>query len=135
MTLIEINWKPTDRQLRQFGCICLVALPLVAWLWGGGPRLIVGLAVAGGLLAAAGWAWPQVLRPVFLALSLMATPIGLLLGELAMLLIYFGVFLPIGLVFRVIGRDALGRRFEPEASSYWQPKKQPRDVASYYRQS
>jgi hypothetical protein len=56
-------------------------------------------------------------------------------GELAMLLIYFGVFLPIGLLFRAAGRDALQRRFDPSQNSYWQAKKQPHDIASYFRQS
>jgi hypothetical protein len=56
-------------------------------------------------------------------------------GELAMLLIYFGVFLPIGLLFRTAGRDALQRGFDRNRKSYWQVKKQPRDGASYFRQS
>ena len=40
MKLIEINWQPTDRQLRQFGVICLVALPALGWLWGGGTTIV-----------------------------------------------------------------------------------------------
>ena len=35
MKLVEINWNPTDRQLRQFGMIALVALPALGWLWSG----------------------------------------------------------------------------------------------------
>ena len=27
MSLVELNLKPSDRQLRQFGAICIVALP------------------------------------------------------------------------------------------------------------
>ena len=29
MSLIEINWSPSLKQLRQFGVLCLVALPLL----------------------------------------------------------------------------------------------------------
>ena len=57
------------------------------------------------------------------------------LFSLAMLMIYFGVFLPIGLAFRALGRDALQRDFDYNRRSYWEVKKQPRDIASYYRQS
>jgi hypothetical protein len=37
-------------------------------------------------------------------------------------------------LFRVMGRDALQRRIDRDAKSYWQPKAQPRDAGSYYRQ-
>ena len=67
---------------------------------------------------------------------LVAAPIGMVVGEVAMLFIYLGIFLPIGIVFRVWGRDRLKRK-KPTGSvaSYWQEKEQPRTVASYYRQS
>lgn len=135
MRLIEINWTPTARQLRQFGLICAVALPLLAWLWGGGLWLIGAFLAAGGLLGCIGLWQPNRLRGIFLAMSIVATPIGLVIGELALLCIYFGVFLPIGLAFRILGRDALQRTIDRGRESYWEAKKQPRDAASYYRQS
>ena len=135
MKLVEINWTPSDRQLRQFGVICLVALPLVAWLWGGGTQVIAGTAVAGLVLAIAGWFVPRTIKPIFLLLTIVATPIGMVIGEFAMMAIYFGVFLPIGLIFRLIGRDALQRTIDRDQKTYWQPKEQPKDAASYYRQS
>lgn len=135
MKLIEINWQPTNRQLRQFGVICLIALPTVAWLWGGGTTIVMALALTGLVLAVVGLAAPVMLKPVFLALTILATPIGMLIGELAMLIIYFGIFLPLGLIFRITRRDALQLRLDRSKETYWQAKKQPVDVASYYRQS
>lgn len=135
MKLIEINWQPPDRQLRQFGLICLVALPALGWFWGAGPQLITGLAIAGGVLALAGLVAPRLLKPVFLGLSILVMPIGLVIGELAMMLIYFAVFLPIGLAFRVLKRDALQLKIKRNQSSYWKTKNPPSNVASYYRQS
>ena len=135
MKLIEFNWQPTDRQLRQFGVICLVALPAVGWLWGGGTATVALLGVIGLLLAITGMVLPTVLKPVFLALTIVATPIGMVIGELAMLMIFFGVFLPFGLVFRFVQRDALQLRLDRNRDSYWEAKKQPANTASYYRQS
>ena len=34
-------------------------------------------------------------------------------------LIYFGVFTPVAIVMRALGRDAMCRRFEPARPSYW----------------
>ena len=135
MKLIAINWHPNDRQLRQFGIICLVALPLVGWIWGAGSSTLGVLAGIGLLLAVAGIVKPRILAPLFLGLTLVATPIGMVLGELAMLLIYFTIFLPIGLAFRLLKRDALRLKIDRDTASYWQAKKQPKNMASYYRQS
>jgi hypothetical protein len=33
--------------------------------------------------------------------------------------IFFGVFTPAGIVMRLVGRDAMARRFDPAAKSYW----------------
>ena len=58
-----------------------------------------------------------------------------MIGELAMLVIYFACFLPFGLAFRLLKRDALGLELDRERSSYWEVKKSPTNVASYYHQS
>ena len=110
MKLIEINWNPTDRQLRQFAAICMFAIPFVGWLWNGSAQTVGLLALLGCILAALGIAFPKVIKPVFLALTLVATPIGMAIGELSMLFIYYGVFLPIGLAFRLLRRDAAAER-------------------------
>ena len=134
MSLLPINLNPTDRQLRQFGVVSLVALPLVAWLWTRSPAVIVWCAVAGLLLAVLGWTSPKSLRPVFVAISLLAIPIGIVVGELALIVIYFGLILPMAIAMRILGRDALSRGFLRGEASYWVPRVDRKDVRRYYRQ-
>ncbi len=135
MTLVEINWNPTNRQLRQFGVISLCALPFLGWLWGGGLQLVAVLAVLGLVLALVAAAAPQAMKPVYLALTIAAIPIGMVIGELAMLMIFFGIFFPVGLIFRLLKRDALQLKIDHRASTYWQSKKKADGIRSYYRQS
>jgi hypothetical protein len=135
MKLVSINWHPTQAQLRQFSVIGALLLPLIGWLWGADEFVVKCLVGAGLVIVIAGIAIPAVVKPLFVLLTIATIPIGLVVGELAMLLIYFGVFLPIGLLFRAAGRDALQRRFDNSQKSYWQAKKQPHDIASYFRQS
>ena len=135
MPLVQMNWRPSNRQLRQFGLISLAALPLIGWWWGGGLWVVGGLAAAGACIASLGLIWPRSLRPIFVAFSLISLPIGLVVGELTLMFIFFGVFLPLGLLFRVAGRDALHLRSNRGSESYWQPKPQPAGPATYYRQS
>lgn len=133
MKLVEITWRPRDRQLRQFGLISLVALPLLGWLWGAGTLGCLALAGGGVVLAGIGLLAPQGLRPVFVGLSLITWPIGMVVSEVALLCLFYAVFVPIGLVLQFLGREPLERKFDPQASSYWQPKKRPPNAASYFR--
>jgi hypothetical protein len=131
---IPIQWNPSDRQLRQFGLAALAALPLLGWVWTAGAAAAVLWSAAAGLAVAAfGLLRPGGLRPLFIGLSLAAFPIGMAVSELCLGLLFFCVFLPVGLLFRLLGRDSLARRFDPPAASYWQPKKQPTGAAGYFR--
>jgi hypothetical protein len=137
MRLLEINWNPPDRQLRQFGVVAAVALPLFGWLCTATPGrgfLLSGLAITGLTLAIVGMVRPRLLRPVFVTLCLIALPIGLVVNEIILLVLYGGVFTPMALVFRLTGRDALQRAFDRRAPTYWQPKVQPVTVRQYFRQ-
>ena len=130
----QINWNPSDRQLRQFGLTALLLLPLLTGLWtAGNVALVLGAAALGVIAAALGFLAPRRLKPPFLALSLLTFPLGILVHELSLILLFFGVFAPLGLLFRCAGRDSLQRQFDREATTYWQPKEQPTDVASYFR--
>jgi hypothetical protein len=135
MRLIEINWEPSDQQLRQFGLVALVALPLAGWFWGGvGTGRFCAALAAGVVAAIVGLVQPRALKPVFLALSVAVTPIGMVISEVVMLLIFLLVFVPIGALLRLCRRDPLQRQCDRQASTYWEPKQQPAGPASYLRQ-
>jgi hypothetical protein len=131
-----MNWNPSDRQLRQFALIALAALPAAAWIWSSGNPAATGLAAAAGLgIGGVGIFRPRRIRFVFLALMLAAMPIGMVVTEIALAAIYFGVFVPLGLCMRWLGRDPLERGIDRSAKSYWQIKKRPKNAASYLRQA
>jgi hypothetical protein len=135
MSLVQIVWKPTDRQLWQFGLAALVALPVIGWLWGAGPVTLVLLTLIGAALAGLGWYWPPALRPVYLAATIVSLPIGIVVGEIVLAATFFAVIVPMGLVFRLARRaDPMQRQFQPAAGSYWQPKAQPAGPGNYLRQ-
>ncbi len=135
MPLAQLNTNPSDRQLKQFGVISAIALPALAWLWDGGRPLILALAGVGASLGFVGLLQPRLLRWPFVALTVVLLPIGLVVGEVVLALTYFAVLLPIGLVFRLLGRDRLQLKADRAAESYWRGKLMPRDVGSYLRQS
>ena len=129
-----INYHPDNRQVRNFGLTSLAALPLAAALWTHGSLPAMGYAAAiGGLMAAIGIAWPRGLRPLLVAMHVVAAPLAWVLHDLVLLLAFVVVVVPVGLVFRLFGRDPLQLKIDRGAATYWQPKKQPRDVRSYFR--
>ena len=134
MALVEINWNPPDRQLRQFGVVSLFALPLIGLLWKASLPTIGLLAGVGLTVAIVSLVFPRVVRPIFVGLSILTIPLGIVVGEIVLLSVFVLVFCPMGLIFRLIGRDSLRLR-RGNTDSYWQAKRQPRDAASYYRQS
>lgn len=138
MKLIEINWKPDDRQLRQFGLICLPGIPLAGWLvtrGHGANSTVLGLLAGIGLaFALAAMIRPGLLKYVFLAATIVTLPIGMVVSELILVLIYFGLFTPIALLFRLMGRDALDRAWNKGANSYWVSHTQATDATRYFQQ-
>ena len=134
MALVEINWKPTDRQLRQFGGIALVALPVLALIWRVSMPVVGAMAGIGAVVGVVSFLLPKAVKPLFIGLSVAAIPIGLVMAEVILLSVFLCVFVPMGIVFRLMRRDALQLQ-EPETDSCWQKKCQPRNAASYFRQS
>jgi len=145
--MIEVNWKPTRSDLRLFGLGGAVAMVIVAaWIvlrrrmfgFEIGPQAAhtagVALAVASGGVVVLAVAWPRALRPVHLALTAVGFVVGGLVSYVLLAAVYFGLFTPIALVFRLLGRDALCRRFDRSAETYWQTREPTSDVRRYFRQ-
>lgn len=146
MALTQINLRPTRRELRQFGCIALAGFALLGgWVFWKGTLfgcdlgaaaptvsyIFWGLAVLTGLFSIVA---PQANRPLYILLIIVTWPIGFILSHVIMAIVFFGVITPIGLLFRLLGRDPLHRRFEPHTPSYWVPHAPPDNIERYFRQ-
>jgi hypothetical protein len=133
----DISFAPPLRVLRQFAALWLLFFAALAcWqglLEGNGTTALVltGLALAIGPL---GLLRPQVVRPLFVGWMVLAFPIGWMVSRILMVLLFYGVFTPVGLVFKLMGRDALSRRYQPDKDTYWSPKAAPAGARSYFRQ-
>ncbi|MCA9174873.1 MAG: hypothetical protein KDB14_10370 [Planctomycetales bacterium] len=133
MPLVEIHWRPSTRQLRQFALIAVAGMPLGAYLLTHSfSKAAIGLAV-GACVGVAGWVAPQVLRPLFVGLSVLTAPIGMVVGEIAMIVIFALVVTPIGVALRLLGRDPLAKSPD-ESASYWEPHSADDSPSQYYRQ-
>jgi Saxitoxin biosynthesis operon protein SxtJ len=135
--MITPVWRPGAKQLRQFGVISLfgfTAMGLVFWRSAGALWLATVFAAFGVLVCIVGLIRPQRIHPVYATLLAISLPIGWLVSGVLLRLVFFGVVTPIGLLFRILGRDALTLH-RPPGDSYWRDHKPQDDAASYLRQS
>jgi hypothetical protein len=69
-------------------------------------------------------------KPALLAgLNRLWMKLGVLLGKvvspIALGILFYGVFTPLGAVIRITGKDPLRLKFDPDAKSYWIPREPP----------
>jgi hypothetical protein len=138
MALIDINWKPDRNELRKFGEISLAMLTVIALVFHWLDRLS---AVTSLYLCAAGLGIfilsrisTKLVKPFYLLLYAMALPIGFVLTNILMAIIYFIILTPIGLIFRLIRRDPLQRKFDPRSKTYWVGHRSCDSLKRYFNQ-
>jgi hypothetical protein len=134
----DIQRNPDRRTLRQFSAIWLLffgVLAVVQQAVREAPLAAVICAALAMSVGPIGLVWPLAVRHVFVGWSMLAFPIGWAVSWIALGTMFFGVFTPIGLAFRLAGRDPLARRRPLRRDTYWVPRKGEPDAASYLRQA
>jgi hypothetical protein len=144
--LVEINFNPDTKTLRQFGVIAFVGFGVLAALafyerlifsFGlGEARLpvVTAFVAVGSIALLFSLVWPRANRILYVGLTLLAFPIGFVLSYLIMGILFFLIIGPIAVVFRLFGRDSMHRGYDPSAPTYWSVARPPRDKESYFHQ-
>lgn len=137
MALVDINWNPSRKELRVFSLLLigfgvLVAAVLYQRFESHLPALLtLSISCCVGLV---GLVAPSLVRVVYVVWMALAFPIGWTVSHLMMLVVYYIVLTPIGLVMRLCGRDPMQRRIDRDAKSYWLARSNREDLKSYFRQ-
>ena len=132
----DVTKAPPRKQLRQFaGLFLIVFLGLAAWRWFGGREdaWAVGLAVAAVVVGLPGMLFPALVRPIYTGWMVAAFPIGWTVSRVVLGAVFFLLFTPIGLAFKLSGRDLLSLK-RTRRESYWTPKRRPAALREYFRQ-
>ena len=139
----EINWKPTLEQRQSFGKSLIIGFPIVAVIFLVAGRLHNGewnylfparLGLIGAGVGAIFWFVPQVALPFYLVWYGVAACIGLVVGNVIFVAIYFLLIMPIGFMLRLAGKTPLQMKPDKSAKTYWTEDSTPKDPLTYYRQ-
>jgi hypothetical protein len=133
----DIPFHPPVRTLRQFGGLgILFCFGLACWQQLICHHTVTAEVIAGvGLvLGTLGLVRPGLLRPLFVGAMVLTFPIGWVVSQVLLAVMFYGVFAPLSLLFRAMGRDAL-QRWKPEGvETYWTPKPAAAGVHRYLNQ-
>ncbi|MCP4611402.1 MAG: hypothetical protein GY845_22040 [Planctomycetes bacterium] len=138
MSLIEIDWNPPNKQLQNFGKIALTMTVIISLLL----YLLKGVAIQWLLIICAFGFMVFIIslislkltKMIYLGMILLTMPIGWVVSFIVLAVFYYLLLTPLGLFFRLIGRDPLYRRFEPAAKSYWMSRRPPKGLEQYFHQ-
>jgi len=127
---------PSQRMLRQFAMLWLIAFGgVAAWrVWGGvhdAWALLAGLLSI--IIGGAGIARPSLVRWIYSAWMIVAFPIGWTITQIVLAMIYFGLFTPLALIFRAVGRDALAIK-RRRGNSHWTSRPSSASATDYLRE-
>jgi hypothetical protein len=132
----DLPLNPTPRMLRQFSGAWLVVFSG----WAGhrallrhqpGAALILGGVAVLGLL---GWARPAWMRWPFVVATVITFPIGWVISQLVLLLMFLLVITPVALFMRLRGRDILQLKRPPENVSLWKRRPEQTEPGRYLKQ-
>lgn len=112
--MLPINRNPAARELRSFSRLWLPLFVVVAgtigWWRLESPATAIAVWMLGGVLAASALRSREVARMIFVGLQTLTYPIGLVVSTLALAILFYAVFTPMGWLMRRAGHDPLQLR-------------------------
>ena len=138
----DTDWNPDRAARRRFARSLVIGFPIIAALfalsgWVKGHTFhgwTLWLGIGGAALGAVLWLVPQIAKPFYLVWYFLACCIGIVTSNALLIAAYYLVFTPVGLLMRLLGRDPMKRRPDPQATTYWRKAEAVTDPARYYRQ-
>jgi len=111
---------------RSFGfTFALVFCVIGLWpLWSGGNVRLWAIVTAAAFAVVA-FVAPRLLASLNRCWFLLGQALHHAINPLIMSLIYFGSVVPTGLLLKLLGKDLLRLRRDPDAASYWTPRERP----------
>jgi hypothetical protein len=136
MKFSDLPLNPTPRALRQFAAGWFILFLIMALR----QALAHGNKTAGWMLGAIagigllGLLKPFVMRWLFIGATVAAFPVGWLVTQLMLAIMFYLILTPIALVFRWRGRDELQLRRKTEQPGYWISRGEPPKAEQYLKQ-
>lgn len=137
MSLVKINHHPSRFQLAVFGGIWLIVFGIlgVSLLRAGRPASLTTFVLTAAVaVPIVGWIAPKAMRLVYLGMAYATFPIGFVVSFVILVLVYYLVLTPIGMLLWAFRYDSMCRNFDQGARTYWNPRGASPSPQAYFRQ-
>ncbi|NQV26275.1 MAG: hypothetical protein HQ518_18125 [Rhodopirellula sp.] len=137
MAIVDINWNPSRKELKAFSLLLVVFFAIVAWLAhrkGASAETAWLIAGGGAVTGTVGVLSPAFIRIVYVVWMAAVFPIGLVVSNVVLAMVFYAVVWPIGILTKLTGRNALQLGFDRDAKTYWNKRQPTRDPRRYFRQ-
>jgi len=124
--------KKEKKELRRFGIsagVALFILSLILFLKHNS-RFVYFIS-ASIIFLSVGLLIPRYLKPIHFILSKIWAVISQLITKLVLVIAYYLIFTPIGLLMRAVKKDQLAKKIDKEAKTYWLKKNVSSDNLDY----
>jgi len=109
-----VEQPTTIKDLRSFGLLVGTVFGVIG-LW---PMVCLWAMVLGGTLILLGGVAPRLLAPAHKGWMWMGQILGWINTRILLGIVFYGLVTPIGLIFRLMGKDTVRRTFSEETQSY-----------------
>ena len=123
------------KQMRTFGTGLLVigaVAASLAWFWRCNATAGILLMAVFSTIGLLHLLLPGVARPFFRGWMAFATAMAWINTRLLLILFFHLIVWPVGIIMKLIRRDALVRRINTDAKTYWVKRKEPSGGSSHY---
>lgn len=135
--MIEIKTTFSRRELMWFGPLFALFGGMIGgiaqWKFGA-PEVAKWIWIISALVIVLYYAVPPLRKWIYIGWMAVFFPIGWVLSHVLLSVVFYLVVFPIGILVRLFRYDALRRRFDPDAKSYWIKRDTNTDPKKYFRQ-
>ena len=112
--------KTTKKEYRNFGIILgLITLTLGSIMFWKNNSFYSILFTISLIFLTSGLLTPMILKPIYFVWMVLASILGIFMTRLILSIVFYSVLTPIGLVFRIFGKQFIELRWDKSEDSYW----------------
>ena len=115
----------SKKDIREFGMVLALILAVFSFLHfrKGHENAYLWLSWFSGVSFISGIMFPEVLLPVLKVFTRLAHALGWFNTRVILIMVYYLILMPIGLIMRLLGNDILDKRISGQEKTFW--KKRP----------
>ncbi len=141
----EINWNPDTSQREKFALSLVIGFPVIAvillgigWLksgqWDRNLNLSLWIGGVGFTIGLIFLHIPKIAKPFYIIWYFIAACIGIVISNVVMVLFFYLVLTPVGILRRLLSKDFFPKNFDRTKKTYWKDAPPIDDAKRYYKQ-